>query len=61
MEKIERLSEYLQGLDGYEFHAYGDSVGDRELLALATHAHYRPFRHFGAGIMFRLRFLKAIL
>jgi phosphoserine phosphatase len=25
-------------------HAYGDSAGDREMLALADEPHYRPFR-----------------
>lgn len=59
-EKVARLSAYLDGLEGYEFYAYGDSAGDRELLALANHAYYRPFRRPGSGLTFRFRFIKAL-
>ena len=42
-EKVRRL-ETLQGpLSEYELFAYGDSAGDREMLAVATHPHYRVF------------------
>ncbi|HEX7639090.1 MAG TPA: HAD-IB family phosphatase, partial [Burkholderiaceae bacterium] len=43
-EKLRRVEALLGGLDGIELHAYGDSAGDRELLAAARHAHFRPFR-----------------
>jgi phosphatidylglycerophosphatase C len=43
-EKVHRLTAWLGDRDGVELHAYGDSAGDRELLAAADHAHYRPFR-----------------
>ena len=60
-EKIARLTDYLGALDGYELYAYGDSSGDREMLAIATHAYYQPFRRRGAAITSKLRFLKAML
>jgi phosphatidylglycerophosphatase C len=37
-EKVRRLREWL-GTDDVEVWAYGDSRGDRELLAFADHAH----------------------
>jgi phosphatidylglycerophosphatase C len=43
-EKVERLRALLGDLDAFELFAYGDSRGDRELLAVAQHAVYRPFR-----------------
>jgi phosphatidylglycerophosphatase C len=43
-EKPRRLAALLGGLEAVELHAYGDSHGDRDLLAAADHAHYRPFR-----------------
>jgi phosphatidylglycerophosphatase C len=43
-EKVDRLRALLGDLAGFELHAYGDSRGDRELLAAAQHAEYRPFR-----------------
>ena len=43
-EKARRLAALLGRLDAHEVHAYGDSDGDRELLAAADHAHFRPFR-----------------
>lgn len=43
-EKVNRLRALLGDLGSYEVHAYGDSRGDRELLAIAQHAEYRPFR-----------------
>jgi HAD superfamily hydrolase (TIGR01490 family) len=40
-----RLVEALLGpLSRLELHAYGDSPGDRELLAAARRPHWRPFR-----------------
>jgi phosphatidylglycerophosphatase C len=43
-EKVVRLRALLGDLDGVELYAYGDSRGDRELLAVARHRAYRPFR-----------------
>lgn len=43
-EKVRRLRALLGDLDGFELYAYGDTNGDRELLAAAQHAAYRPFR-----------------
>lgn len=43
-EKVRRLRGYLDPADYHPIHAYGDSSGDREMLALADHAHFRPFR-----------------
>jgi phosphatidylglycerophosphatase C len=43
-EKVARLRTLLGDLAGVELYAYGDSRGDRELLAAAQHAFYRPFR-----------------
>lgn len=43
-EKVARLTALLGDLDGIDLYAYGDSRGDRELLAAARHAVYRPFR-----------------
>ncbi len=43
-EKVNRLlAEYPDRAD-YHLTAYGDSQGDRELLAFADEAHYKPFR-----------------
>lgn len=43
-EKVNRIkAEY--DLTGYEvIHAFGDSSGDKQMLAVATHRHYKPFR-----------------
>ncbi len=60
-EKVERVIDYLGGLEGYKFFAYGDSAGDREMLAIATHGFYRPFRRPNSGLMSGLRFVKALL
>lgn len=43
LEKQHRLVAYLGPKDSYELYAYGDSRGDRELLALADHPFYRCF------------------
>jgi HAD superfamily hydrolase (TIGR01490 family) len=40
-EKVRRLAERVGGLAGYHVYAYGDSDGDRELLAAADSAFYR--------------------
>jgi phosphatidylglycerophosphatase C len=43
-EKVARLRALVGDLAEVELYAYGDSRGDRELLAAAQHAVYRPFR-----------------
>ena len=43
-EKLRRLTARVGDLEAVELHAYGDSAGDRELLAAADHPHFRPFR-----------------
>jgi HAD superfamily hydrolase (TIGR01490 family) len=43
-EKLRRMQALVGDLRGIELHAYGDSDGDRELLAAADHPHFRPFR-----------------
>ncbi len=40
-EKTRRLQTLLGDRDAYTLYAYGDSKGDRELLALADYAYYR--------------------
>lgn len=40
-EKLRRLLDSLGDRSGYILYAYGDSRGDRELLASADHAFYR--------------------
>lgn len=41
-EKVRRIEAWLAGRQTGVIHAYGDSSGDREMLAMARHAHYRP-------------------
>jgi len=43
-EKLRRLQALLGDVGAHELHVYGDSDGDRELLAAADHPHFRPFR-----------------
>lgn len=43
-EKVRRLLELYPDRNSYRLIAYGDSRGDRELLAEADEAHYKPFR-----------------
>ena len=43
-EKLRRVAALVGRPGEVELHVYGDSAGDRELLAAADHAHYRPFR-----------------
>ncbi|MDB4131697.1 HAD-IB family hydrolase [Flavobacteriaceae bacterium] len=43
-EKLKRLKE-LYNLSNYEYiYAYGDSIGDKELLELADESFFKPFR-----------------
>lgn len=43
-EKVHRLKALLGDLSTIELYAYGDSDGDREMLAIATYPAYKPFR-----------------
>jgi len=43
-EKVRRLTALVGALEAHELHVYGDSAGDRELLAVADQPHFRPFR-----------------
>lgn len=43
-EKVNRIKAYLNLKEYAYIYAYGDSSGDRELLALADEAYYKPFR-----------------
>ena len=42
-EKVNRLLEAYPDKQNYTLYAYGDTQGDKELLALADHAFYRSF------------------
>ncbi len=42
-EKVNRLEKLVRTKDFEEVYVYGDSSGDREMLALASHPHYRYF------------------
>lgn len=43
-EKVNRLLEAYPDRAAYHLTAYGDSRGDRELLAFADESHFKPFR-----------------
>lgn len=43
-EKVNRLLTVFPDRETYHLTAYGDSRGDKELLAFADEAHYKPFR-----------------
>lgn len=42
-EKVSRLQALLGDLASVEIYAYGDSNGDREMLEVANHPHFRLF------------------
>lgn len=45
VEKVRRIREFFD-LESFEkVYAYGDTSGDRPMLALATEAFYKPFRN----------------
>lgn len=48
-EKVVRLRERFGDLSRYYIYAYGDSTGDRELLAIADQPYFRPFRPSGTS------------
>ncbi len=43
-EKVKRLKEVFPDRNAYRLVAYGDSGGDRELLAFADESHFKPWR-----------------
>ena len=44
-EKVRRITDVLpHDRQAYTIEAFGDSRGDREMLAFADHGHYKPFR-----------------
>ena len=43
-EKVNRILARYPHREDYHLTAYGDSRGDRELLAFADESHYKPFR-----------------
>ena len=43
-EKVNRILARYPNREDYRLTAYGDSRGDKELLAFADEAHYKPFR-----------------
>lgn len=43
-EKVKRIREAYHLENFQEIYAYGDSEGDRPMLALAQHASFKPFR-----------------
>lgn len=43
-EKVNRIMALYPHRENYHLTAYGDSRGDKELLAFADESHYKPFR-----------------
>ena len=43
-EKVNRIMALYPHREDYHLTAYGDSCGDRELLAFADESHFKPFR-----------------
>lgn len=44
MVKVEQIKNRYRLDDYNEIYAYGDTSGDKPMLAMATHSSYRPFR-----------------
>ena len=44
MEKVRRLRQLFPDFESDTLYVYGDSTGDKEILALATYPHYRTFK-----------------
>jgi len=42
-EKVTRLKEFLGSFNNYCLHIYGDSEGDKEMLAISDFTYYRTF------------------
>ncbi len=43
-EKVLRIKKHLDPQEYTLIYTYGDTKGDRPMLALGTHSHYKPFR-----------------
>lgn len=43
-EKVLRIKKHLDPREYTLIYTYGDTKGDRPMLALGTHSHYKPFR-----------------
>ena len=43
-EKVRRIREKYTLSDYTDIYAYGDTSGDKPMLALASHSYYKPFR-----------------
>ena len=43
-EKVRRILGLFPDRESYRLTSFGDSRGDREMLAMADEAHYKPFR-----------------
>jgi phosphoserine phosphatase len=43
-EKVNRLKSLYPNRQDYHLTAFGDSRGDKELLAFADESHFKPFR-----------------
>lgn len=43
-EKVRRISDVVELNQFHQIEAYGDSKGDRPMLKLATHPHYKVFK-----------------
>lgn len=43
-EKVRRILSLFPNREAYRLIAFGDSRGDREMLAMADESHYKPFR-----------------
>ena len=44
MEKVRRLRQLFPDFESDTLYVYGDSTGDKEILALATYPHYKTFK-----------------
>ena len=50
-EKVRRIMEKYVISDYSAIHAYGDTRGDKPMLALATNSFFKPFRKQGEGLV----------
>ena len=44
-EKVRRIAEVWPSRDQYDVSAFGDSKGDKEMLAYADQAYFKPFNY----------------
>lgn len=59
--KVTRLIERIGALDDIYLYAYGDSTGDRELLAAAQHPLFRGFRGRGYSVKSIMKLVRALI